>query len=111
MRLLHLGAVTLAQAIGKLKASRAEFQSSCNAISEGSDCVEAGGVAPLRTPMAATNENWKEKRVLVTGGAGFIGSVLVWELNRRGCSQIAVADFPAGGDQRGNPARFAYTGF
>ncbi len=43
--------------------------------------------------MALANENWKNKRVLVTGGAGFIGSVLVWEINRRGCSQVAIADF------------------
>ena len=43
--------------------------------------------------MALANENWKDKRVIVTGGAGFIGSVLVWELNRRGCSQVVIADF------------------
>jgi ADP-L-glycero-D-manno-heptose 6-epimerase len=32
-------------------------------------------------------------RVLVTGGAGFIGSALAWGLNRRGCERIVIADF------------------
>ncbi|MEP6662118.1 MAG: ADP-glyceromanno-heptose 6-epimerase [Verrucomicrobiota bacterium] len=37
-------------------------------------------------------KNWPEQRVLVTGGAGFIGSALVWALNNRGCERIVVCD-------------------
>jgi ADP-L-glycero-D-manno-heptose 6-epimerase len=37
--------------------------------------------------------DFSKTRVLVTGGAGFIGSALVWELNRRGCERIVIADF------------------
>ena len=36
--------------------------------------------------------NLARARVLVTGGAGFIGSALVWELNRRGSERIVVCD-------------------
>ncbi|HWZ57214.1 MAG TPA: ADP-glyceromanno-heptose 6-epimerase [Verrucomicrobiae bacterium] len=42
--------------------------------------------------MDLTTDNWANKRAIVTGGAGFIGSVLVWELNRRGCEQVVVVD-------------------
>jgi ADP-L-glycero-D-manno-heptose 6-epimerase len=36
--------------------------------------------------------DFSTERVLVTGGAGFIGSALVWALNRRGCDDIVVCD-------------------
>jgi ADP-L-glycero-D-manno-heptose 6-epimerase len=36
--------------------------------------------------------DFSNARVLVTGGAGFIGSALVWALNRRGCDNIVICD-------------------
>ncbi len=42
---------------------------------------------------AAKNQNdWQGRRVLVTGGGGFIGSALIWELNRRGCTDVIIAE-------------------
>lgn len=38
-------------------------------------------------------------RILVTGGAGFIGSALVWALNQRGLSEIVITDF-LGSDEK-----------
>jgi len=40
-----------------------------------------------------------KKKILVTGGAGFIGSALVWELNRRGLENIVISDF-LGSDEK-----------
>ncbi|MGH7997380.1 MAG: ADP-glyceromanno-heptose 6-epimerase [Opitutaceae bacterium] len=50
-----------------------------------------------------------EGRILVTGGAGFIGSALIWALNRRGRSDIVVADFLGSDEKWRNlvPLKFA----
>jgi ADP-L-glycero-D-manno-heptose 6-epimerase len=53
--------------------------------------------------------NFSDARVLVTGGAGFIGSALVWALNRQGCERILVCD-RLGTDEKWRnltPLRFA----
>jgi ADP-L-glycero-D-manno-heptose 6-epimerase len=53
--------------------------------------------------------DFSDARVLVTGGAGFIGSALVWALNRRGCENIIVCDRLGTDEKRRNltPLRFA----
>jgi ADP-L-glycero-D-manno-heptose 6-epimerase len=74
----------------------------------GSDCFDWRGVATLIRIMSMANGNWENKRVLVTGGAGFIGSVLVWELNRRGCTQVVIVDYAAGREKTANLAGLRY---
>ena len=41
----------------------------------------------------AISHDLSKGRILVTGGAGFIGSALIWELNRRGLENIVACDF------------------
>lgn len=46
--------------------------------------------------------------IIVTGGAGFIGSALIWELNKRGTRDILVVDHLGSGEKWKNlrPLRF-----
>jgi len=62
---------------------------------------------PIVTAMKP--DDFSSSRVLVTGGAGFIGSALVWALNRRGCEDIVVCDILATNEKWRNltPLRFA----
>jgi ADP-L-glycero-D-manno-heptose 6-epimerase len=51
-----------------------------------------------------------KRRILVTGGAGFIGSALVWALNERGIQNIVIADFLGNNNPKWKnlvPLRFA----
>jgi ADP-L-glycero-D-manno-heptose 6-epimerase len=56
-----------------------------------------------------TSADFSAARVLVTGGAGFIGSALIWALNARGCERIVVSDVLGTDEKWKNltPLRFA----
>jgi GDP-L-fucose synthase len=49
---------------------------------------------------------WASMRVPVTGGAGFLGAVLVDTLRARGCRDIAIPRSREYDANRGNPGRF-----
>ena len=53
--------------------------------------------------------SYLDGRILVTGGAGFIGSALVWALNQRGHTDIVITDFLGSDEKWKNlvPLKFA----
>ena len=53
----------------------------------------------------------KNGRILVTGGAGLIGSALIWELNRRGATNIVVADLLGNDEKWKNLAPLKFTDY
>ncbi len=59
--------------------------------------------------MSPDVPDFSRQRVLVTGGAGFIGSALTWALNQHGCTDIVVADLLGMNEKWRNlvPLRFA----
>jgi len=39
---------------------------------------------------------WEDKRVIVTGGAGFLGSYVIEKLKERGCKNIFIPQIISG---------------
>ncbi|MCB0002201.1 MAG: NAD-dependent epimerase/dehydratase family protein, partial [Anaerolineae bacterium] len=44
----------------------------------------------MTTTWPDSQDSWRDKRVIVTGGAGFLGSSVVERLRRRGAAEIIV---------------------
>jgi GDP-L-fucose synthase len=44
----------------------------------------------IATPLKSQEDFWKDRRVCVTGGAGFLGSFVLSELNARGAANVYV---------------------
>src|SRR5579885_809480 len=52
---------------------------------------------------------WALRRVLVTGGAGFIGSALIWRLNALGCRSVVIAEAAKASERQHNLAPLEFS--
>jgi ADP-L-glycero-D-manno-heptose 6-epimerase len=74
------------------------------------ECAVAWPKLDVRTRRAEEHPFMlANKRILVTGGSGFIGSAIIWALNQRGIDNILVADLLRHDEKWKNlvPLRFA----
>ena len=104
----------------------APFQKAQGAVSYGLSYIEAftssrgsgagrGIVSPSHPKLMPSAVDiadiWPRSRVLVTGGAGFIGSAIVWGLNRQGCTNIVIADPASRAERRQNLEALRFTDY
>ncbi len=62
-------------------------------------CAKRKEDAKIKNKIILTKKRGIDKMIIVTGGAGFIGSNIVHELNLRGRSDILIVDDLNGGDK------------
>jgi len=81
-------------------------------VGEAAPCTALFHLASQYMPSASDNVNtWPKSRVLVTGGSGFIGSAIVWGLNRQGCANIVIADPAPRAERRQNLDSLHFTDY
>jgi ADP-L-glycero-D-manno-heptose 6-epimerase len=69
------------------------------------------GTSPHIQSVSDKTNIWPRTRVMVTGGAGFIGSAIVWALNRKGCNDIVIADPASRAERRQNLSALRFTDY
>ena len=73
--------------------------------------ADSGYESLLMPETHSASAKWSGSRVLVTGGAGFIGSALVWALNERGCNDVVIVDGAPREERAHNLGRLNFGGY